>query len=157
METREWYFQMFTSCWYLSDVWRRPRSPMAVCSFGFQSFLTALIDVHEKLRSAYAIEKKTFTTKVIRYSGYLQLYRTLAETDGHSSPVADPGFGQGRGQPAKEGPQALAAPQAVIGPSRFEHQRGPFEASDAQRTHYELRRPLRAAQKTSTDAQRAPL
>ena len=35
--------------------------------------------------------------------------------DGHTqqvqvTTVADPGFGQGRGQPVKEGPQALAGP-----------------------------------------------
>ena len=40
---------------------------------------------------------------------------------------------------------------------RFEGQRGPFEASEAQRAHYELRRPLRAAQRASSDAQRALL
>ena len=32
----------------------------------------------------------------------------------HSS--GDPGFGQGRGQPAKEGPQALAGPSSCDGP-----------------------------------------
>ena len=48
------------------------------------------------------------------------------------------------------------APQAVMAPSRFEGHRGPFEASDAQRAHYELRRPLRAAQRASSDAQRDP-
>ena len=32
--------------------------------------------------------------------------------------VADPGFGQGRGQPAKEGPQALAGPSSCDGPPR---------------------------------------
>ena len=53
--------------------------------------------------------------------------------------VADPGVSQGRGQPAKEGPRQ-GAPQAVMGPSRFEGQRGPFETSDVQRAHYELRR-----------------
>ena len=42
-------------------------------------------------------------------------------------------------------------------PSRFEGQRGPFEASDAQRAHYEIRMPLRAAQRASSDTQRAPL
>ena len=70
--------------------------------------------------------------------------------------MVDPGFGQGRGQPAKEGPQALAGPSSCDGPSRFEGQRGRFEASDAHRAHYELKRLLGAAKRASSDAQRAP-
>ena len=57
----------------------------------------------------------------------------------------------------KRAPRPWRAPQAVMAPSRFEGQRGPFEASDAQRAHYELRRPLQVAQRFSSDAQRAPL
>ena len=57
----------------------------------------------------------------------------------------------------KRAPRPWRAPQAVAGPSRFEGQRGPFEASDAQRAHYELRRTLQAVQRVSSDAQRAPL
>ena len=69
-----------------------------------------------------------------------------------ASAVADPGFGQGRDQPAKEGPRPWRAPQPVMGPSRFEGQRGPFETSYAQRAHYELKMPLRAAQSASIAA-----
>ena len=43
----------------------------------------------------------------------------------------------------KRAPRPWRAPQAVMTPLRFEGQRGSFEASDAQRAHYELRRTLR--------------
>ena len=64
---------------------------------------------------------------------------------------------KGGANPPKRAPRPWQTPQAVMGSSRFEGQRGPFEASDAQRAHYELRRTLRAAQRASTDAQRIPL
>ena len=72
-----------------------------------------------------------------------------------SDSVADPGFGQERGQ-LQRGPQALVGLSSCDAPSRFEGHRGPFEASDAQRAHYELIRPLRAAQRASSDAQKFP-
>ena len=53
----------------------------------------------------------------------------------------------------KKAPRPWRAPQTVMAPSIFEDQRGPFEASDAQRAHYELRRPVRAAQRASSDAE----
>ena len=61
----------------------------------------------------------------------------------------------------REGPTYQRGPGGPLklwwAPSIFEGQRGPFEASDAQRAHYELRRPPQAAQRVSSDAQRAPL
>ena len=40
-------------------------------------------------------------------------YSALSNTE------ADSAFGQGRGQPAKEGPQALAGPLSCDGPPRY--------------------------------------
>ena len=55
------------------------------------------------------------------------------------------------GPTCQRGPPGPGGSLKLWCPLRFEDQRGPFEATDAQRAHYELRRTIRAAQRASTD------
>ena len=81
--------------------------------------------VHSRLHELHASEfpfvpRIEFTCS--KFSIFLLMYprsllRSGAEARDYRTPVADPGFGQGRGQPAKEGPQ-VAGPSSCHGLSR---------------------------------------
>ena len=150
------FFSIFTPC---------PHPPSNklfsdIASFVFLNLLKKIIGVTILL---YTFLYTPFTTRPVQglrtnnseWAGFI-LPNTISSyvplhTSGGSRIWPKEGPTCQRGLPGPGGPLQL-----WWVPWRFEGQRGPFEASGAHRVHYELRRPLRTAQRASSDAQRAP-
>ena len=130
----------------IQPIYKSSGAPTDTSSFRSISFVPCLSKIIEwlvhvqsfSLATAFSLPlntdfaKKKTLNQICTCSGYRS----------HFSPVADPGFGQGRGQPAKRGPQVVAGPSSCDGPFRDLRAKEGHLRLQTLRAHYELRRPF---------------